>query len=58
MLHLDYDGKKVLGMIEALVRGSVSINNEIYDPKTIEKIRMIEGDDHYVKGHSQDIGRC
>jgi DNA helicase HerA-like ATPase len=55
-VSLDYDGKKVLGMIEALVRGSVSINNEIYDPKTIEKIRMIEGDDHYVKGTVRILG--
>ncbi len=43
-------------MIEALVRGSVSINNEIYDPKTIEKIRMIEGDDHYIKGKVRILG--
>ena len=55
-VSLEYDGKKVLGMIEALVRGSVSINSEIYDPKTIEKIRMIEGDDHYVKGTVRILG--
>ena len=55
-VSLDYDGKKVLGMIESLVRGSVSINSEIYDPKTIEKIRMIEGDDYYVKGTVRILG--
>ena len=27
---MEYDGKNVLGMIEGLVRGSVSINSEIY----------------------------
>jgi uncharacterized protein len=55
-VSLEYDGKNVLGMIEALVRGSVSINNEIYDPKTIEKIRMIEGDDHYIRGKVRILG--
>ena len=55
-VSLEYDGKNVLGMIEALVRGSVSINNEIYDPKTVEKIRMIEGDDYYIKGNVRILG--
>ncbi len=53
---LEYDGKKVLGMIEGLVRGSVSISSEIYDPKTIEKIREMEGDDHYIKGRVRILG--
>jgi len=55
-VSLEYDGKRVLGMIEALVRGSVSINSEIYDPQTIEKIRMIDGDDHYIKGKVRILG--
>jgi DNA helicase HerA-like ATPase len=55
-VSLEYDDKKVLGMIEALVRGSVSINSEIYDPKTIEKIRQIEGNDHYIKGKVRILG--
>lgn len=53
---MEYDGKKVLGMIEGLVRGSVSINDEIYDPRTIEKIRQMEGDDHYLKGNVRILG--
>jgi len=55
-VSLEYDGKNVLGMVEALVRGSVSINNEIYDPATIEKIKMIEGNDHYIKGKVRILG--
>ncbi|KAF5060405.1 helicase HerA domain-containing protein [Methanobacterium aggregans] len=55
-VSLEYDGKKVLGMIEALVRGSVSINGDIYDPKTIERIKEIEGDDHYIKGSVKILG--
>ncbi|MDR3063185.1 MAG: ATPase, partial [Methanobrevibacter sp.] len=42
-VSLDYDGKTVLGVIDSMVRGSVSLNSEIYDPNTIEKIREIEG---------------
>lgn len=55
-VSLSYDKKRVLGMIESLVRGSVSINDDIYDPKTIEKIREIEGDDHYIKGTIRILG--
>ena len=53
---LEYDGKTILGMIETMVRGSVSLNNEIYDPDTIAKIREIEGDDYYIKGKITILG--
>lgn len=53
---LEYDGKVILGMIESMVRGSVSLNNEIYDPDTIAKIREIEGDDYYIKGKVTILG--
>ena len=53
---LEYDGKTILGMIESMVRGSVSLNNEIYDPDTIAKIREIEGDDYYIKGNISILG--
>ena len=53
---LEYDGKVILGMIESMVRGSVSLNNEIYDPDTIAKIREIEGDDYYIKGNISILG--
>ncbi|PKL69026.1 MAG: ATPase [Methanobacteriales archaeon HGW-Methanobacteriales-1] len=55
-VSLKYDEKNVLGMIESLVRGSVSINDEIFDPKTIEKIKKIEGDDHYIRGSVRILG--
>ena len=47
---MEYDGKVILGMIESLVRGSVSLNNDIYNPDTVAKIKEIEGDDYYIKG--------
>ncbi|WP_297981884.1 ATP-binding protein [uncultured Methanobrevibacter sp.] len=53
---LEYDNKIILGMIESMVRGSVSLNNEIYDPDVIEKIREIEGDDYYIKGKVSILG--
>ena len=53
---LEYDGKIILGMIETMVRGSVSLNNEIYDPDTIAKIREIEGDDYYINGKITILG--
>lgn len=53
---LEYDGQCVLGMIESLVRGSVSLNADIYDPDTIAKIREIEGDDFYIKGKVTILG--
>ncbi|MBZ9570519.1 ATP-binding protein [Methanobrevibacter sp. TMH8] len=55
-VSLKYDGKIVLGMIESLVRGSVSLNGDIYDPNTIEKIREIEGEDFYIKGNVRILG--
>ncbi|MCQ2977856.1 MAG: ATP-binding protein [archaeon] len=53
---LEYDGRCVLGMIESMVRGSVSLNVDIYDPDTIAKIREIEGDDYYIKGKVTILG--
>ncbi len=55
-VSLDYDGKTILGMIESLVRGSVSLNGDIYDPKTVQKIREIEGEDYYIKGNVRILG--
>jgi len=53
---LEYDDKIVLGMIESLLRGSVSINNEIYDPETIDKIKAIQGNDNYIRGMVKILG--
>ena len=51
-----YDDYSVLGMIESLVRGSVALNGDIYNPENIEKIRNIEGNDYYVKGNIRLLG--
>lgn len=53
---IEYDNHLVLGMIESLVRGSVALNGDIYNPDNIEKIRIIEGNDYYVKGNIRLLG--
>ncbi|MDR1721574.1 MAG: ATP-binding protein, partial [Methanobrevibacter sp.] len=53
---LKYEGKTILGMVESLVRGSVSLNNEIFDPNTVDMIRNMEGDDFYIRGRVKILG--
>ena len=53
---LEYEGKKVLGMIESLLRGSVSITGDIVSPKTVSEIKGLEGNDFYVRGTVKIIG--
>lgn len=55
-VSLKYDGKVVLGMIESLIRGNVSLNGDIYNPDTIEKIKEIEGDEYYIRGNIRILG--
>jgi len=53
---LEYEGNRVLGMVQALIKGSLSITEEIYDPKVVEKIKEMEGEDFYVKGDIKILG--
>ncbi|MDR1819942.1 MAG: ATP-binding protein [Methanobrevibacter sp.] len=53
---LNYDRKTILGMIETLIHGSVSLNNDIYDPSTVDMIQAIEGNDFYIKGKVKILG--
>ncbi|RLE59428.1 MAG: ATPase, partial [Thermoprotei archaeon] len=54
---LRYDGKVVLGMVENLVRGSISLGDEISDSRIVEKISKLEGvKDHYIKGSIRILG--
>lgn len=55
-VSLEYDGKMVLGMIETMVRGCVSLNGEIYDPAIVKMITDIEGNDLYIKGKVRILG--
>ena len=42
---IEYDGKKVLGMIENLIRGNDALNVDINDFKAIQKISSIGVED-------------
>jgi len=54
---LEYDDKSVLGMIQALISGSVSLSEDIHDPQVVERIRRLErGRDVYVKGVVEVLG--
>ena len=53
---LDYDNKKVLGMIETMVRGNVSLNEDIYSFETADMIATMEGNEYYIKGKIRILG--
>lgn len=54
---LGYEGKKVLGMVEGLVRGSPSISGDILDPNIVEKILRFEGEEEqYIRGNVKLLG--
>ncbi|MFQ5815826.1 MAG: helicase HerA domain-containing protein [Candidatus Hydrothermarchaeaceae archaeon] len=54
---LEYDGKRVLGMIEGLVRGSPSISGDLLDPEVVERIVELEGErEQYVRGVIRLLG--
>jgi DNA helicase HerA-like ATPase len=52
---LEYDGNKILGMVEALARGSPSISEDILDPEVVEKIMNFE-DEEYMRGVVKLLG--
>jgi hypothetical protein len=54
---LEYDDKRILGMVEAVVRGSPSISGDILDPEIVERILSFEGEDEqYIRGGVRLLG--
>ncbi|RLE82139.1 MAG: ATPase [Thermoprotei archaeon] len=54
---LEYDNKKVLGIVRSVIMGSISLSEDIHDPAIVEKIRSLEGKrDHYIKGIIKILG--
>ena len=53
---IEYDGKKVLGMIENLIRGNDALNVDINDFKAIQKISKLGVEDNYIKGKVKILG--
>lgn len=56
-VSLEYDGRRVLGMVEGLVRGSPSISEDILDPSVVERILSYEGEEEqYIRGSVRLLG--
>lgn len=53
---VEYDGKKVLGMVENLIRGNDALNVDINDFKAIQKISKIGVEDNYIRGKIKILG--
>ena len=53
---IEYDGKKVLGMVENLVRGNDALNIDVNDFKAIQKISKIGAEDNYIRGKVKILG--
>ena len=53
---LEYEGLKVLGMIENVIRGSLTLSNELTSVEEVEKINELEPNSHYIKGRIKIIG--
>ncbi|MCD6368907.1 MAG: ATP-binding protein [Thermoproteales archaeon] len=54
---LEYDGKKVLGIVRRVVMGSVALSEDIHDPTVVERIKDLEGErDYYIKGIIKILG--
>ena len=53
---VEYDGKKVLGMVENLVRGNDALNIDLHDVDAIQTIARIGGNDYYIKGKIKLLG--
>ncbi len=53
---VEYDGKKVLGMVESLVRGNDALNIDLHDVDAIQTIARIGGNDYYIKGKIKLLG--
>ena len=54
---LEFDGMRVLGMVEALTRGSPSISGDILSPEVVERILKFEGqEEQYIKARVRLLG--
>ncbi len=53
---VEYDDKKVLGMVESLVRGNDALNLDLHDIEAIQTISRIGGSDYYIKGKVKLLG--
>jgi DNA helicase HerA-like ATPase len=56
-VYLEYEDKIVLGMIDALFRGSTTLGDDLLNPDTIGKILKFDGDSEcYIRGTITILG--
>ncbi len=56
-VFLEYNNQTILGMIDFLYRGSLSLSDDIRNPELVSKIEALEGDvDHYIRGYITILG--
>jgi len=54
---MEYAEKKVLGMVQSVIRGSISFSDSLVSPEAVEKIKEVSGnEDHYIKGTIKILG--
>jgi Predicted ATPase len=53
---MEYDGRRVLGMIESLLRGVPGVTEDLNDPETVERIIRVTGGRQYVRGTVRVLG--
>ena len=53
---VEYDDKKVLGMVESLVRGNDALNIDLHDVGAIQTIARMGKKDYYIKGKVKLLG--
>lgn len=53
---VEYDGKKVLGMVESLVRGNDALNIDLHDVGAIQTIARMDGKNYYIRGKVKLLG--
>jgi len=53
---MEYDGRRVLGMVESLLRGVPGVTEDLNDPETVERIVRVTGGRQYVRGTVRILG--
>lgn len=56
-VYLKYNNEIILGMVDSLFRGSITLGDDLLNPDTIERILELEGNtDHYIRGKITILG--
>ena len=54
---MEYAGRRVLGMVQSCIRGSVSLSGDLISAEAVERIKEVSREgDHYIKGAIKILG--